>query len=274
MKSTVPLMMLPFVVASRTSNAFQFTNIQLPRHGRRASMLIQHHPSTMCSSNRKINIGRQHLYSTLLSDIESQATTAIETWSIEATPFLEPNVANQVQELFQHRGDVTVHRVVGGRRTPFQSSANSNDGDDSLKSLSSGEGRRSRFILIHPDLGLDIASAERDYCAVLRIQNVNLASSNTFPDALASIGIPLELVGDVIITTDNAVAYMVVDPTVSKRIQRLLSKELVGVGISLELCEDNEFMPSGVVQEMKLSKVLERMVERKKYEQGYVAFGR
>lgn len=273
MKSIGPLIMLPFVVASSTSNAFQFTNIQLPRHGRSISMPIQHHPSTMCSSNRKINIGRQHLYSTLLSDIESQATTAIETWSIEATPFLEPKAANQVQELFQHRGDVTVYRVVGGRRTPSQSSADSND-DDSLKSLSSGEGRRSRFILMHPDLGLDIASAERDYCAVLRIQNVNLASSNTFPDALASIGIPLELVGDIIITTDNAVAYMVVDPTVSKRIQRLLSKELVGVGISLELCEDNEFMPSGVVQEMKLSKVLERMVERKKYEQGYVAFGR
>jgi RNA-binding protein YlmH len=268
-------MVLRFAVASRTSAAFQFANIRRLPH-----LPVKTHPTTLCGSrNRKINIvQQQHLHSAfLLSDIESQATTAIETWSIESTPFLEPNVANQVQELFQHRGDVTVYRVVGGRRTPSQLTDNDYDGD-STATLSNGEGRRSRFILFHPDLGLDIASAERDYCAVLRIQNVNLASSNTFPNALASIGIPLELVGDIIITSDNtnngsgAVAYMVVDPTISKRIQRLLSKELVGTGISLELCDDNEFMPSGVVQEMKLSKVLERRVERKKYEQGYVAF--
>ncbi len=265
---------LPFI----PSAAFQFANIRrlLPHHGQTPLSPVETHPTTLCSSrNRKINIFRQHLLSTLLSDIESQATTAIETWSIESTPFLEPKVANQVQELFQHRGDVTVYRLVGGRRTPSQLTDNY-DGD-STTSLSNGEGRRSRFILFHPDLGLDLASAERDYCAVLRIQNVNLASSNTFPNALASIGIPLEFVGDIIITSDttnsSVVSYMVVDPTVSKRIQRLLPKELVGIGISLDLCDDNEFMPSGVVQEMKLSKVLERRVERKKHEQGYVTFG-
>lgn len=285
MKSSFVFMVLPFVVASTTRVAFQSTNDRLIHHGQRTLFQAEHFHRTNVWNVRshKINILQHHyhhhLYSTLLSDIESQAMNAIETWSIEVTPFLEPNVANQVQELFQYRGDVTVYRVVGGRRTPSQSVEN-NDIGKSATSLSSGEGRRSRFILFHPDLGLDIASAEKDYCAVLRIQNVNLASSKTFPNALASIGIPLELIGDIIITTttttaDNnlAVAYMVVDPTISKRIQRLLSKELVGIGISLELCDDNEFMPAGIVQEMKLSKVLERSVERKRYEQGYVAFG-
>ena len=265
MKPSLPFMVLPLAVASRTCVAFQFTN-KHSHHVRRTLCQSQPHPITRRSDGRAINNIPKHLYSTLLSDIESQATLAIDTWSIEATPFLEPNDANQVQELFQHRGDVAFHRVVGGRRTPSQILT------DDTTSLSNGEGRRSRLILFHPDLGLDSASAERDYCSVLRIQNVNLASSNTFPNALASIGIPLELVGDIIVTASDNDAYMVVDPTISKRIQRLLSKELVGVGISLEVCDDNEFMPSGIVQEMKLSKVLERRVERKKYEQGYVAF--
>ncbi|KAL3772842.1 hypothetical protein ACHAWU_002351 [Discostella pseudostelligera] len=265
MKPSLCFMVLPLAVASRTGVAFQFTNIR-PHHVRRTRCQFHQHQIPLSSSGRAINNIPQHLYSTLLTDIESQATLAIDTWSIEATPFLEPNDANQVQELFQHRGDVAFHRVVGGRRTPSQILT------DDTTSLSNGEGRRSRLILFHPDLGLDSASAERDYCSVLRIQNVNLASSNTFPNALASIGIPLELVGDIIVTASDNDAYMVVDPTISKRIQRLLSKELVGVGISLEVCDDNEFMPSGIVQEMKLSKVLERRVERKKYEQGYVAF--
>ena len=64
-----------------------------------------------------------------------------------------------------------------------------------------------------------------------------------------------------------------IDPNVAKQCLRLLSKELVGPGINLSVCEDNEFMPDGVIQEMKLSRILERQMERKKLEEGYVQFG-
>jgi hypothetical protein len=37
--------------------------------------------------------------------------------------------------------------------------------------------------------------------------------------------------------------------------------------------DSHEFMKHGEMQEMKLSRVLERQMERKKYEKGYVQFG-
>lgn len=202
------------------------------------------------------------LYS-LLSDIESQAAVAADTWSVEATPFMEPDVASKIEEQFQDRGDVIAYRLVGGRRRPIES-----DNDK----VESGEGRRSRFVLMHPDLGLDIGTAESEYCTVLRVENVNVGSSNSFPNALASIGVHLENVGDIVIA-DSSTAYLVIDPNVAKQCLRLLSKELVGPGINLSVCEDNEFMPDGVIQEMKLSRILERQMERKKLEEGYVQFG-
>ena len=61
-----------------------------------------------------------HLYS-IMADIESQAATAADTWSIEATPFMEPDVAAQVEEQFEDRADVIAYRVVGGRRLPTDS---------------------------------------------------------------------------------------------------------------------------------------------------------
>ena len=276
MKRSLSFLVVPHLaVALRTSSAFLSIHTQNSYHGRRTSFL--HHPTR--SSSTKFNKIGSNLYSSLiLSDIEAQANVATETWSIETTPFMEPSIANRVEELFQFRGDVIAHRVVGGRRSPSQLTMD----DDAASVMPPGEGRRSRFILLHPDLGLDIATAERDYCSVIRIQNVNLSSSNTFPNALASIGVPLDQVGDIVITNENApssssttssVVYMVVDPMVAKRIVRLLSKELVGIGITLEVCEENEFMPCGNVQEMKLSKVLERRAERKRHEQGFVTFG-
>ncbi|KAL9180774.1 hypothetical protein ACHAXT_011227 [Thalassiosira profunda] len=201
------------------------------------------------------------LQSSLMADIEAQAATAADTWSIEATPFLAPDVAAQVEEKFRERGDVVAFRVVGGRRVP----------SETPEDLSSGEGIRSRFVLMHPDLGLDIATAESEYCTVIRADNVNIAASNTFPNALASIGVHLDNVGDIVIE-DSSTAYLVVDPNVAKQCLRLLSKELVGVGISLTVCEDSEFMPHGEIQEMKLSRILERQIERKKLESGYVQF--
>lgn len=202
------------------------------------------------------------LYS-LLADVESKAAVAVETWSVETTPFLEPELAAKIEEKFQDRGDVIAYRLLGGRRRPIESEG---------KGVSSGEGMRSRFVLMHPDLGLDIATAEAEYCTVIRVENVNIGASNTFPNALASIGVHLEDVGDIVIE-DSSTAYLVVDPNVAKQCMRLLSKELVGAGINLSVCEANEFMPDGEIQEMKLSRILERQMERKKLEEGYVQFG-
>ncbi|KAL7546181.1 hypothetical protein ACHAWF_009521 [Thalassiosira exigua] len=196
-----------------------------------------------------------------LADAESKASTAAETWTVEATPFMEPDLAEQIEEHFEDRADVVAFRVVGGRRMPVVS----------MEDVSPGEGRRSRFVFMHPDLGLDVGTAESEYCTVIRVENVNMAASNTFPNALASIGVHLENVGDIVVE-DSSTAYLVVDPGVSRQCLRLLSKELVGVGITLSVCGETEFMPHGEIQDMKLSRLLERQMERKKYEKGYVQF--
>lgn len=229
---------------------------------------LSQHGSVLCqrfSSTRQQALAPLYNFNekALMTHIESQAATAADTWSIEATPFMEPDLANKVEEQFQDRGDITAFRVVGGRRLTLEPS---ND------KVGPGQGRRSRFVLMHPDLGLDLATAESEYCTVLRVENVNVGSSNSFPNALASIGIDLDNVGDIVVE-DSSTVYLVVDPNVAKQCMRLLSKELMGAGISLEVCEDNEFMPDGVIQDMKLSRILERQMERKKLEQGYVQFG-
>lgn len=121
---------------------------------------------------------------------------------------------------------------------------------------------------------MDVRTAEIQHSCVIRIDNVDLNSSNTIPNALASIGVSLEHVGDVVITPspENAV-YLVVDPNVAKRCTNLLSKELRGIGISVSSCDDAEFMPHGEIVEMKLSKMLERRLDRKGHGRGYVRFG-
>jgi len=198
----------------------------------------------------------------LMTHIESIAATAAHSWTVESTPFMEPDLAVKVEEKFRERADVIAFRVAGGRRLlPAESS-----------DASPGEGRRSRFVVMHPDLGLDIGTAESESCSVIRVDNVDVAASTTFPNALAMIGVDLDNVGDIVVE-DSGTVYLVVDPNVAKQCLRLLSKELVGVGINLSLCEDSEFMPQGKMQDMKLSKILERQMERKKYEQGYVQFG-
>jgi len=155
--------------------------------------------------------------------------------------------------------------VEGGTEEKIERLAPSSD------DISKGEGRRSKFVFIHPDLGLDAATAEAEYCTVILVENVNLKASNTIPNALAGIGIDLDQVGDIVVTDDSTV-YLVVEPAVAKQCIRLLSKELVGVGISLSVVDAHEFMPDGEIQEMKLSRILERKMDRKKFEQGFVHF--
>ena len=198
----------------------------------------------------------------IIEAVESLAAEAADTWSIQATPFLEPADASKIEEKFQDRGDVMCFRVFGGRRLSPESDDNT---------VKPGEGRRSRFVIAHADLGMDVGTAEEEYCTVIRCENVNVASSNSFPDALASIGVYLENVGDIVIEDSNTVCF-VVAPEVTKQCLRLLSKELVGTGVSLSVVDSHEFMPHGEMQEMKLSRVLERQMERKKLEAGYVQF--
>ena len=52
----------------------------------------------------------------MMEDIESKASIAVDTWGVETTPFMEPDIANKIEQQFAERGDVTVFRVVGGRR--------------------------------------------------------------------------------------------------------------------------------------------------------------
>lgn len=202
------------------------------------------------------------IYGFNIEAVESLAAEAADTWSIQATPFLEPADAVIVEEQFQDRGDVLCLRVFGGRRLAPES--------DNI--IMPGQGRRSRFVIAHADLGLDIGTAEEEYCTVIQVENVNVQASNTFPNALAAIGVHLDNVGDIVVEDGNTVSF-VVTPDVSKQCSRLLSKELVGTGISVSVVDSHEFMAHGEMQEMKLSRVLERQMERKKYEKGYVQFG-
>ena len=144
--------------------------------------------------------------------------------------------------------------------------------EDPSNASDDGMGRRSRFVIMHPDLGLDMETAEEEYCSVVRVDNVNVVGSNTFPNALALIGVDLDDVGDIVVE-DGSTVYLVVDPKVEKQCSRLLSKELVGAGVSVSLCGGRDFVPEGKMQDMKLSRALERQMERKKLEQGYVRFG-
>eukprot|EP00581_Thalassiosira_minuscula_P008763 CAMPEP_0183707146 /NCGR_PEP_ID=MMETSP0737-20130205/3788_1 /TAXON_ID=385413 /ORGANISM="Thalassiosira miniscula, Strain CCMP1093" /LENGTH=258 /DNA_ID=CAMNT_0025934727 /DNA_START=121 /DNA_END=897 /DNA_ORIENTATION=+ len=246
------LKFLPMLLLLKQTSSFQQT-------GNLHSCNLGIHKQQSLTSSQRI----KPLYNSLLKTIESQASTAADTWSIECTPFLEPDLAVQIEERFRDRADVVAYRVVGGRRLLPE---------DPSSDIAPGEARRSRFVIMHPDLGLDLGHAESEYCTVIRVENVNVAASNSFPNALASIGVHLDNVGDIVVE-DSSTAYLVVDPNVAKPCLRLLSKELVGVGINLSVCEENEFMPSGEIQEMKLSRVLERQMERKKYEQGVVQFG-
>ena len=209
----------------------------------------------------------------VMADVESRAACAIETWSVEATPFMEPELADVVERMLMDRGDVASFRISGGRRRCSPPPPGGEGGGSSTSTSTSVEGvRRSRFVLVHPDLGLDAGTAETQHAAVVRVRNVDLNSSNTIPDALASIGVHLDDVGDVVVSSSSTV-HLVVDPSVVRPCLRLLSKELRGVGIDVTLREQNEFMPGGTMQEMKLSKSLERQMGRKKYEGGYVRFG-
>jgi RNA-binding protein YlmH len=265
--------LLPLVIfhsmASSSSSTFALRSSTTPAAfandgPRRTPTLAPPRPSSSLSASSAA--AASAAAAAVMADVESRAACAIETWSVEATPFMEPECADAIERMLAARADVAAFRIVGGRRRCAP------PGGGGSSSASSGEGRRSRFVLVHPDLGLDSGTAEIQHTAVVRVRNVDLDSSNTVPNALASIGVHLDDVGDVVVSSPSTV-HLVVDPGVVGPCLRLLSKELRGVGIDLALCEQNEFMPHGTMQEMKLSRSLERRMGRKKYEGGFVRFG-
>ena len=200
------------LVVSSSAVAFQSMSTCHP--------LISHnqHHQIMSTSARKISFLRSSSSATaaakavsaaVIKDAEARATVAIETWSIEVTPFMEPSDADIIERMFMKRGDVTVLRIVGGQRrsspmvdvslgpssitkaastksnvklNEYYTQLLSRDEIETQSDPSKIYGRRSRFVITNPDLGLDINTAENQYTNMICISNVDAKScSQTFP---------------------------------------------------------------------------------------------
>jgi hypothetical protein len=332
MEALMAVLLLMVVASSSTVVAFQsistFHTATANHHNNQnvVSTSASRRKSTSLHSVSSATAAAKAVSAAIIKDAEARATVAIETWSIEVTPFMEPNDADIIERLFMKRGDVAVLRIVGGQRrssssmdmdvstttssitkaatATTKSKVKLNDyytqllsrglvtdnemletqSDTSSSSILGDYGRRSRFVITHPDLILDVNTAEAQYTNMIRITNVNIKSCKyTFPDILASIGVHLDTIGDIVIDTNNknddensGTVYIIVDPSVVTRCIRLLSKELMGVGISVSLCEENECMPPHdgytIVTDMKLNRTTERQIGRKKYKDGYIRF--
>jgi RNA-binding protein YlmH len=160
-------------------------------------------------------------YPTLLrfsvDDIESKAQSASEAWDFHVTPFFDAAEAGMVQERLGNRADVACFRV-GGRVASA----------------------RARFVFTNPELGLEAAAMETEYCVVLAVKNAK-TGQDPWPNMLAAIGVDKENVGDVV--DAEGVIYMAVTPEVAKQCQRLLPKQIVGAGVSVKPLDPDEAMP-------------------------------
>eukprot|EP00547_Thalassionema_nitzschioides_P013818 CAMPEP_0194248490 /NCGR_PEP_ID=MMETSP0158-20130606/18491_1 /TAXON_ID=33649 /ORGANISM="Thalassionema nitzschioides, Strain L26-B" /LENGTH=220 /DNA_ID=CAMNT_0038984799 /DNA_START=70 /DNA_END=729 /DNA_ORIENTATION=- len=170
-----------------------------------------------------------------VNELEAQAIATSEAWGIDTTQFFDSNEAAQIEEKLCGRADVTCLRL-GGRPNSV----------------------RARFVLTHPDLGMDVASAEAEHCRVLSVTNVDLGRADPWPNVLTSIGVDLEKVGDII--EDGPTAFLVVDPDIAKTCSRLLPKELPGSGVTVEeLVPGDEVIPDGgTLQDMEIQRLDKR----------------
>lgn len=192
-----------------------------------------------------------------LDDIEQKATQASETWDIWCTSFFSAEETAQIQQNFHDRSDVACF-PIGGFAPGFDF-----DGKDA---------HRARFVFTNPDLGMDQIAAEKDYCSVLRIENI--ASSEAYDpwaNVLDSIGVNLKDVGDVVIVDKNSdeSVYLVVIPEVAKTCARLLPKVLPGPGLTVTVLEadgngDGEtWIPEGEIQELVIQRLDKRQQKKK-----------
>lgn len=177
-----------------------------------------------------------------IDDIEQKAQSASDAWDTFATPFVNPDEAKQIEQRLSNRADVACLRI-GGRPSSV----------------------RSRFVFTNPDLGMDGALAEDQFCSVLCVQGASLLDADPWPNVLASIGVDLENVGDVVVFLDRSMtAYLAVAPDVAKVCSRLLPKELPGTGVTVTELEAGEVIPEGgEVQDMELKRIDKREQKRK-----------
>lgn len=190
-----------------------------------------------------------------LGNVDSLATAAAETWDTYATPFLDPAEASAVEALLGNRSDVACLRADGRR----------GDGDG-----------KARFVFTHPDLA--DTTSPTTYCAVLAIGNYDVFAADPWPNVLTSIGLDVvREVGDVVVDSTgfgSTVAYVAVDPAVVKTCQRLLPKELPGVGVTVEELmvtddddendNENAYLPdTGVLQDMEFQRLDKRSQKKR-----------
>jgi RNA-binding protein YlmH len=150
-----------------------------------------------------------------------------------ATSFLTTEESSMVQEQLSNRADVACFKV-GGRSEPA----------------------RARFVFTNPELGMDAATMESEYCVILCVKNAK-SSQIPWPNILAKIGVDLDTVGDVVVA--DQVIYLAVAPEVAKQCTRLLPKEVVGAGVTVNALEPGEPMPDdGELQDMELKRLDKR----------------
>ena len=154
-----------------------------------------------------------------IDTIEAQAVAAAEAWDTSVTSFLTTAEATAVYDQLGNRGDVACFRV-GGRQETAPS--------------------RARFVFTNPELGLTAADLEQEHCAILVVKNAK-SGQDPWPNILTQIGIELDQVGDVLVSEGSI--YLAVTPDVVKQCTRLLPKEIVGAGVSIQTLEPGEFMP-------------------------------
>ncbi len=137
---------------------------------------------------------------------EARAIAATESWIVDATGFLEPIQSSALTKVLGDRADVDC-LVVGERRQ--------------------------RCVFCNPDLGYDAVTADSDYVAYLKIDNVALSQCDPWPNILTKIGLDLDSVGDVVLVENESTVYLAVDPETEKTCSRLLPKELPGMGVTV-----------------------------------------
>lgn len=173
---------------------------------------------------------------------EARAVAAVESWVVDATGFLEPEQSSALMECLGGRADVDCLSV----------------GSFSEKA------RRMRCVFANPDLGYDASTADSDYVAYLKIDNVSLGQCDPWPNVLTKIGVDLESVGDVLLVENESLVYLAVDPESEKTCSRLLPKELPGTGVTVaklsreEMDADLAGVDGMVVDDMEVQRVDKR----------------
>jgi RNA-binding protein YlmH len=183
----------------------------------------------------------------MLADVDmdhllNEGQRAADDWDIFVTPFLTEENGQSLEERLKSRGDVGYLRI-GGFPSPL----------------------RTRFVMSNTDLELDVNVVNEEYCTILCVDHADTSSmsgQNPWPHLFNQIGVALENVGDVVVEEDKA--YMAVNPSVAKQCCRLLPKEMRGVGITVSILDQDDYLPKdGVKVTMQLGRLDKRALKYK-----------